>query len=131
MILRVLAALGAATMLLAACVALLVVTGHAQEEEKRRGFSADEVMKGCQATVAATPSEDIDARFWRGFCLGTVNAASALKACPPKDTTIGQRKLVVTKYIDARPNRLHESFLYLAVEALEEAWPCPFWRRLW
>jgi Rap1a immunity proteins len=31
---------------------------------------------------------------------------------------------VVIKYIEARPERMQEPFGKLALEALEEAWPC-------
>jgi hypothetical protein len=32
--------------------------------------------------------------------------------------------LVVVKYIDERPERMHERFTKLAYEALKAAWPC-------
>jgi hypothetical protein len=44
--------------------------------------------------------------------------------CPPKGSTGGQAVRVVIKYIDSRPERLHEDFLDLAAEALRTAWPC-------
>jgi hypothetical protein len=31
---------------------------------------------------------------------------------------------VVVAYIERRPQRMHEDFGVLAVEALHEAWPC-------
>jgi Rap1a immunity proteins len=31
---------------------------------------------------------------------------------------------VVIKYIEARPERMHEPFADLALEALKAAWPC-------
>jgi hypothetical protein len=31
---------------------------------------------------------------------------------------------VVVAYIDARPERMHESFAVVALEALQAAWPC-------
>jgi hypothetical protein len=128
-------------MLAAACIALLVVTGHAQEQERQRGFTANEVMKGCRASVAGPTSGDATISYWRGVCVGTVHSltmmaealtlagASKFPVCPPRrqgqtDWTIGQSVRVVAKYIDDRPNRLHESFSKLAIEALAEAWPC-------
>jgi hypothetical protein len=44
--------------------------------------------------------------------------------CVPKEVTVGQQIRVITAYIDARPNRLHEDFRELAWEALKDAWPC-------
>jgi Rap1a immunity proteins len=44
--------------------------------------------------------------------------------CQPKGVTRGQARAVVIKYIEARPQRMHEDFGMLAVEALKAAWPC-------
>jgi hypothetical protein len=38
--------------------------------------------------------------------------------------TVGQTVAVVIKYIEARPERMHEDFGKLAYEALTAAWPC-------
>jgi Rap1a immunity proteins len=38
-------------------------------------------------------------------------------------TTV-QSVAVVVKYIEARPQRMHEPFGKLALEALTAAWPC-------
>ena len=121
--------------MLAACIALLVVPGHAQESPS---YTAYEVMKGCQAFIARTRSnwEDREDTFLRGVCVGTVSTlagyAAALErgakgttgACLPSGVTVRQEILVVAAYIDSRPNRLNESFQLLGMEALREAWPC-------
>jgi hypothetical protein len=36
----------------------------------------------------------------------------------------GQAVGVVVRYIDQRPERMHEKFMTLALEALQQAWPC-------
>ena len=38
--------------------------------------------------------------------------------------TFGQSVAVVVKYIQERPERMHEDFGKLALEALIAAWPC-------
>jgi hypothetical protein len=38
--------------------------------------------------------------------------------------TLEQKIRVVVAYIEARPNRMHENFNFLAIEALRDAWPC-------
>jgi hypothetical protein len=57
-----------------------------------------------------------------------VAAASLERAagvCMPEgQTTVAQQVRIVAAYIDARPNRLHEDFRVLALEALKDAWPC-------
>jgi len=44
--------------------------------------------------------------------------------CPPAGATIKQRIQVIIAYIEARPQRMHEDFRVLAVEAMQKAWPC-------
>jgi hypothetical protein len=43
---------------------------------------------------------------------------------PAEGVTQGQAVAVVVKYIEARPERMHESFGKLALLALVTAWPC-------
>ena len=77
--------------------------------------------------------------FLAGICEGTIDGlayeASMLKLssapaphaevfCVPKETKIDQQIRVVVKYIEARPERMHERFALLAPLALIEAWPC-------
>lgn len=107
---------------------MLVTTGHAQPDP----FSANQVMKGCRAFVAKTDSDV----FLGGICVGTIStlattintlektAKGFTGICLPKAVTIGQEVRVVVAYIDARPNRLHEDFADLALEALRNALPC-------
>ena len=42
----------------------------------------------------------------------------------PFGVTTAQEILVVIRYIETRPNRMHEPFNSLALEALLDAWPC-------
>jgi hypothetical protein len=56
--------------------------------------------------------------FEQGICVGAVNAITELKTCPPPTTTLEQHVRLVVPYIDARPERLHEHFNWLAEEAL-------------
>ena len=44
--------------------------------------------------------------------------------CKPANVTNFQMVRVVVKYIDDRPERQHENFKVLAIEALGAAWPC-------
>jgi len=44
--------------------------------------------------------------------------------CPPDEVTVAQRARVAVTYIEARPERMHEDFRVLAVEAMQKAWPC-------
>src|SRR4051794_16854802 len=47
-----------------------------------------------------------------------------MRSCPPKRVTSEQVVRVVVAYIERRPQRMHENFKELALEALRDAWPC-------
>jgi Ssp1 endopeptidase immunity protein Rap1a len=67
-----------------------------------------------------------------GVCAGTIEGlgymASLLprekRPCPPPSVTNGQVVRVVVAYIERRPQRMHENFKELTLEALHDAWPC-------
>ena len=61
-----------------------------------------------------TPDRSSDAFLWiREVC----NLST-------QQVTYEQAVRVVVAYIDQRPARAHETFEFLAFEALERAWPC-------
>src|SRR5215472_11611353 len=62
-----------------------------------------------------------------GFIAGIVFEASGASFCMPRGVTYQQTARAVIAYIEARPQRMHESFGLLAHEALETAWPCKRW----
>lgn len=84
--------------------------------------SANYMMPGCRAL---TSNREGDA-FKRGLCGGTVETLVkwARNVCSPNHWTIGQSVRIVVRYIDTRPERMHEDFGQLAHEALRAAWPC-------
>jgi Rap1a immunity proteins len=116
---------------------VLPVTGHAQGGPSP--YSANEVMKRCRYFITETKPDN---RFPvnEGICFGTVYGLgvnlrvlqdlreAGVKMpwgiCVDPKVTLGQQVRVVAKYIDARPNRLHEDFRDLAWEALKDAYPC-------
>jgi Rap1a immunity proteins len=58
------------------------------------------------------------------FIQGLVYAGGKNYFWPQNGVTNRQAMAVVVKYIEARPERMHEHFGLLAVEALTAAWPC-------
>jgi hypothetical protein len=65
-----------------------------------------------QGIAVMTQNSDVGAgQAWR--CVST-----------PHDVTNLQRVRIVVRYIEARPQRMHELFPSLALEALRDAWPC-------
>ena len=105
-----------------------------------RDDSANNIMHGCRDALSGDTHKT--AYFQAGLCAGAVNAivftgnvecielqkgylASAPRGVdPPKAYTVEQAMRIVVKYIDARPEKMHELFFGLAWDALIEAWPC-------
>jgi hypothetical protein len=102
----------------------------AQEDK----FSANSMLPYCRAAVNnQAPTLASDA-VMQGMCVGIVDALDFMmsnyppqedehRSCPP-DVTLKETVQVVIKYIDARPERMHENFKTLAIEAIYDAWPC-------
>jgi hypothetical protein len=59
-----------------------------------------------------------------GYVAGLVYGVGGQEFCSPKGVSIDEAVAVVIKYIEARPERMHEPFGGLALEALIAAWPC-------
>ena len=87
--------------------------------------SANFLLPGCKALGRERESTP---EWRRILCLayiqGVVSGVGGKETCPPKEVTGDQVVAVVVKYIEARPERMHEQFGALAIEALTEAWPC-------
>jgi hypothetical protein len=70
--------------------------------------------------------------YLAGVCAGAIAALSAaghlwieqVRSCPSTEATVQQGARIVVAYIEARPERMHEDWRKLALEALREAWPC-------
>ena len=110
-----------------ALVATLLATCEVSlaQPEPATVATANFVMPGCrEAEINRT--EDI--AYKRGLCMGIVSAIGGadlvLGMCRPANVTNFQMIRVVVKYIDDRPERQHENFRVLAIEALRAAWPC-------
>jgi hypothetical protein len=114
-------------MLTGAMLALRIATAGAED------YSANYWLPHCKEVVEQRPIDE--GRFGLAmFCAGVVQgiAVMALNApeagrCakPPHDVSRQQLVRVVVRYIEARPQRMHEFFPSLVLEALREAWPCP------
>jgi hypothetical protein len=101
---------------LAINLALVGSTSAQQDTE-----SANYLMPKCEAPFSPD--------YFTGVCDGIINAILALgktarSVCPPATATRAQATLVAVQYIKARPQRMHESYTLLSMEALHGAWPC-------
>jgi hypothetical protein len=96
--------------------------------------SANSQLPACKAFVNRQYSGDgVSTSLALGYCAGVVSGiaftmddSGLAKACAhiPDGVTTGQEVQVVIRYLEQRPNRLHEPFKELAIEALANAWPC-------
>jgi hypothetical protein len=91
--------------------------------------SANYMLPGCKDSIEGNPRDYTSA----GVCLGTVKAIAYMarvfptsRSCVnvPTGVTNVQAMRVVVRYIEARPNRMHEPLAALALEALMNTWPC-------
>jgi hypothetical protein len=93
-------------------------------------YSAKAVLRGCQLNpgqaTATTPIDLYDLAFCTGEVIALMQISGALQnpICVPRDATVDQAKQVIVQYLDKIPERTHERFALLAVEALRQAWPC-------
>lgn len=86
--------------------------------------SANYIMLGCEAFLLdPIPTSRL---LLAGVCAGIIDTLQVMKPniCLPGIAT--RRLLVrgVVSYINGIPARLHENFIELAGEALEQTWPC-------
>ena len=107
----------------AVAILLLALTAPVSAEENPH--SANSYMPGCRDFIAVNWGRDA---YQRGKCIGFIAGliyeAAETSFCLPHGATYEQGVRVVVAYIEARPQRMYESFGKLAHEALTVAWPC-------
>jgi hypothetical protein len=93
--------------------------------------SANFYLPGCKGWLdrenwmkLLAPDEALTQGLCAGLVVGLGLGAGGNRFCQPKGVTNSQAVAVVVKYIEARPERMHEPFGDLAIEALTAAWPC-------
>jgi len=81
-------------------------------------LSADRMLPAYTAFIRDRAPGDVDGVFAAGRCIGLMQGlgfeSRLFGVCPPDEVT----------YVEARPERMHEDFRVLAVEAMQKAWPC-------
>jgi hypothetical protein len=113
-------------------IALLFSVGEVAGQPPNTDTSANSVLSGCKAFADGRPPTSIELAMLGNYCAGMVHALAGMahilppnyQACAPDTSTARQLALVVLRYIEARPRRMHEDFRLLAVEAFHDAWPC-------
>jgi hypothetical protein len=112
------------------CLAALIALSASAATADENPYSANSMLPACMAVLAISsgnPAAGIDP-VEMGRCIGMIEGVALLANygvfCPPAGATIKQRIQVIIAYIEARPQRMHEDFRVLAVEAMQKAWPC-------
>jgi hypothetical protein len=113
---------------IAGLAALIALSESAATDENP--YSANSMLPACMAVLAISsgnPAAGIDP-MEMGRCIGMIEGVALLANygvfCPPAGAIIKQRIQVTIAYIEARPQRMHEDFRVLAIEAMQKAWPC-------
>jgi hypothetical protein len=114
------------------CAAMLALaTSAAGAVEATSSASANAMLPNCKALINATQSNTRAAGYCEGMIVMFAFMSPFLDSysyagCTefPNNVTVQQVARVIVRYIEARPQRIHESFMALVIEALHEAWPC-------
>ncbi len=111
--------------------ALIVSASEATAQQPTEDTSANAVFLGCKGLVEdRAPTAQLNALA--NFCSGVVHGLAYIgntlppeqQSCPPAASTARQLARVVVNYIEAHPQRMHEDFRWLTLEAFHYAWPC-------
>src|SRR5262245_52578344 len=115
-------------------IAMALVVGRfasAQEDKD----SANYMLRYCRAAANNEPlTRSADAAM-AGMCVGIIDGIALMmsdfspeekqkSSCPSSKVKLEQIVRAVITYIGARPERMHENFKTLVIEAIHETWPC-------
>jgi Rap1a immunity proteins len=100
-------------------IAVSVSSAAAQQDYNSANF----MLPHCQRSLSGQPGA-----MFESVCAGSITTfvfvGRDLRICPDHRVTPEQMIRVVITYIEVRPERLHEDWRELALEALRDAWPC-------
>src|SRR5262245_15951963 len=112
--------------------ALIVSASEAAAQLPAGDTSANAIFRGCKAFVEGRAT---DAQLYGlgNFCAGIVIGLASVgqdlsrpewQSCTPATTNAQQLARVVIDFMEARPERMHEDFKRLTLEAFHDAWSC-------
>jgi hypothetical protein len=86
-------------------------------------------LRACSYFLGDKSSDTYVQTFDSGECSGAVQMLRYTSrrnagVCYPQQATSGQIARVIVKYLNDHPEKLHEDYRVLSVEALQKAWPC-------
>ena len=114
-----------------AVAGLLCLNGGAVAQPK--DTSANSVFPGCKAYAGGLAiNAQSPLTHAANYCSGVVHGLAYVgkivpaeyQSCAPPTSDRRELARVVVKYIEERPQRMHEDFRKLVLEAFHNAWPC-------
>ena len=98
----------------------------------------ENLLPACKAIVGSKgviKSSNLQKAHDVGFCSATLSTLLSLGRAQMLDDQFGcmevppevspdQVAQIVVRYVEARPQRMQEPLIWLALEAIQEAWPC-------
>jgi hypothetical protein len=120
----------ASAVLVLGFLAAALSTQNADAQSGQR--SADKMVPACQQLLVQPKQNTLASAFDLGICTGLLEGLIYMseylppdrRPCYAKNVTPVQIVRVILAYIEGRPQRMHEDFRELAIEALHDAWPC-------
>jgi hypothetical protein len=112
--------------------ALIAAAAEASAQTRNsQDTSANAVFLGCKAFTEGRGTTQ-EQYMLGNYCSGVVFGLSYIgnvmppewRYCAPAGSSGQQLARVVVNYIEARPERMHEDFRLLTLEAFHYAWPC-------
>jgi Rap1a immunity proteins len=116
-----------------AVAVLLMFCGGVKAQTTTIDTSANSVFLGCKAFTETQGTTNLQLNQLGNYCSGIVHGLAGIseyltplewQSCIPSTSTARQMARVVISYIEARPQRMHEDFRRLTLEAFHHAWPC-------
>jgi Rap1a immunity proteins len=110
---------------------MMGVSALAQEDKDSANF----MLRYCRAAANNEPlTRSADAAM-AGMCVGIIDGIALMmsdfppeekgkSSCPSSKVKLEQIVRAVITYIEARPERMHENFKALVIDAIHDAWPC-------
>lgn len=111
------------TRVLTLVIGLLVATAaHAMKgDEFARLLDA---WNRTNASKTASKEDELSASAFTGYVRGVEDSMNGVRFCITAKASSAQQVALITKYIKAHPEELHNSATTLIVQALQPAFPC-------
>jgi hypothetical protein len=115
-------------------IAMGLVVGTSTLAQEDRD-SSNYMLRYCRAAANNEPLARTADTAMAGMCVGLIDGIALMMSdfppeekektsCPPRKVKLEQTVRAVITYIEARPERMHENFKMLVIEAIHDAWPC-------